>query len=95
MACRLRGDRGDKEGGCSVDSAVVQLIQQYLIMKQLFSVESSQVSLVKLRMTRADRFDMCLHALISDRLLSVRKIKFHMRKFIQELFFDLSLDRLF
>jgi len=93
LACHLRGDSGEE--GSDIKKQIVQLIQQYLIMKQLFSVESTQVSLVKLRLTRGDRFDMCLHSLISRRLLGVRKIKFHMRKFIQELFFDMSLEVFF
>jgi len=86
-------DDDDDEKGDSIDEVKVQicqLIQKYLIMKQLFSVESTQISLIKLKLTRSDKFDVYLHALITKRLLSVRKIKFHMRKFIQELFYDMS-----
>lgn len=88
-------DSSESVDFCSVKTKIVSLIHEYLVMTQLFSVEKTKTALRKIKLKYPDRFDICLHNLINSKILAVRKVKFHLRKFIQELFHDMSAECLF
>lgn len=92
LSCSLIVQETTKTDTDPIKIQIIELIDQYLIMTQLFNVEKTRSSLLKLKLAHMNKFDMCLHHLIVKQLLATRKVKFHFRKFIQELFFDMPLD---
>jgi len=56
------------------------------------NLDSIRASLSELKKNHSEKFDLSLHNLIAKKVLSKQKYKFHFRKFIQELFYDLSIN---
>jgi hypothetical protein len=66
---------------------IIHLINQ---LTPMINIEKKLPHLSELRHSSPKEFDMCLHCLITQKFLSCCKIKYPLRKFIQELFTNMN-----
>ena len=92
LSCFLK----DNEKACHqpdiLETQIIGLFHQYILMGTLYNLEKPRSHLIKLKMQQSNKFSICLHSFITKEILSNRKVKFHFRKFIQKLFIDMSLE---
>ena len=81
----------DNDDRDEIKQEILSLINK---LTPVVNVEKIRSSLYKLKQQHPDKFDLHLHNLIAKKILSKHKIKFQFRKFIQELFFNLTTNNL-
>lgn len=94
LSCYLKGNEKACHQPDTVQTQIIDLIHQFILMGTLHNLEKPRSNLIKLKVQQADKFCICLHSLVAEEILSSRKVKYHFRKFIQELFIDISLEAL-
>ncbi len=72
------------------DTIQAEIIGYIMQLTPLFNIEKTKLALSRLKQQHPQKFDACLHGLVTRNVLSTRKIKFHFRKLIQELFLDMT-----